>query len=117
MSFLWDRQTDRDIEDAKQRNGPMTERQEGEIRDALEANRERFEAWRKLIPDARTSSRQRQIWTPNGLMTLIYCTNCGAGGGAVTNDTPFIHFYCEKCRHLAAGLPEVPEPVVRPKEA
>ena len=22
--------------------------------------------------------------------------------------------YCDKCKHLAAGLPEIPEPLVRP---
>jgi len=82
--------------------------------DWTKENQAQFEAWRRLIPDAGCQRTQRQVWTPMGLMTLIYCTNCGAPGGAVTQHSEFVHYYCDKCKHLAAGLPEIPEPLVRP---
>jgi len=79
-------------------------------------NQAQFEAWKRLMPSSLLSRTQRTVWTPMGLMTLIFCSNCGASGGAITAPTEFVHYLCDDCKHLAAGLPEIPEPIVRPQE-
>ena len=86
-----------------------------EIRMACE---ERFEAWRKLLPDSRCRNRQRQRWSPLGLVTEIFCMNCGRSGGAVSNDVPDVFYVCRDCAATHGGLPvpEVPEELIRPQK-
>ena len=68
-----------------------------------------FEAWRKLIPDARTQRPIGQVWSPLGLITRIYCLNCGKNIGGVYGEPSFVHVLCDKCRDSKGGLPGMEE--------
>src|SRR5213592_4827873 len=89
-----------------------------EVRMAAE---ERFEAWRKLLPDSRLREQHRQVavMTPIGPAILIFCLNCGRPGGAVREDCPFAFYICPSCAETHGGLPapEIPEELMRPLTA
>jgi hypothetical protein len=95
-------------------------KQEYEIRMARE---ERFEAWRRLIPDSRcqrTTDRQI-VATPMGLVQRIYCINCGQSGGAVTysSELPDVTYICKSCAATHGGLPipEIPDAELHTRRA
>ena len=76
-----------------------------------------FEAWRKLIPDSRMKTKRLEVMTPLGMAVLIFCINCGRGGGAITTNIPFADYQCPACleRFGPLPLPQIPEELVRPQ--
>lgn len=69
------------------------------------------------LPDARLSTTNRKtICGPVGIMSRVYCVNCGGPGGLVTEDwCQSIFFLCDKCAEKYGeidGAVEVPEEVV-----
>ena len=81
-----------------------------ELRMACE---ERFEAWRKLLPDSRLRNRHISLPSPIGEVVPIFCLNCGTSGGAVTKhpDLPEVVYICRSCAETHGGLPvpSIPE--------
>ena len=76
-----------------------------------------FEAWRKLIPDSRMKTKRLEVMTPMGMATLIFCINCGRGGGAITTNIQFADYQCPPCleRWGPLPLPQIPDELVRPQ--
>jgi hypothetical protein len=89
-------------------------RQPGESKGDYERRMERaglFEAWRKSIPDSRMREVRLTRMTPLGEVELLFCLNCGAGGGAVKVDPArnlVAQYICQACAATHGGLP-VPE--------
>lgn len=67
------------------------------------------------LPDARLSSTNRNTFCgPVGLMSRVFCVNCGAPGGAVTEEWASEVFYlCDSCADKLGPLPclQVPDAV------
>ena len=84
-----------------------------EIRMAYE---ERFDAWRRLLPSSRMTTKHATVMSPIGMVELIYCINCGRGGGAVTANVPDVMYLCQSCADTHGGLPapEIPAELVQP---
>ena len=90
-------------------------------RDIRMAYEERFEAWRKLLPDSRLRTRATTIASPIGQVTRVYCINCGRPCGAVTTlpDPSVAIFLCQSCaeRYGTLPVPEIPPDLIAQKEA
>lgn len=86
----------------------------------LRENADRFATWLKLIPDSRMRRSVGQVSSPIGLITRIYCLNCGKNCGGVYGEPAFTHVLCDACRDRLGGLPGMEEvkfePDVQPKE-
>lgn len=80
----------------------------------------------EALPDARTRMRET-ICGPCGLMSRVYCVNCGADGGLITEEWAESVFYlCDKCSHYgiaaealsqAADALQVPEGLLKGQQA
>jgi hypothetical protein len=83
--------------------------------DARQEARTLYEAWWKLIPDARVSpTRRRTVWGPLGEMTDCFCVNCGRPYGLVTVAVvEHVFVLCNACFEKHGHLPmqEVPPEV------
>jgi hypothetical protein len=66
---------------------------------------ELFETWRKLLGDSRCRMPRGQIQSPLGLITPIYCLNCGRCCGGVYGTVPTTAVLCDPCRERWGGLP------------
>lgn len=69
------------------------------------------------LPDARLSPTNRKTFCgPFGIMSKVYCINCGASGGAVTEEwAAQVVYVCDDCEVKVGkfmGQP-VPDEVVR----
>lgn len=68
------------------------------------------------LPDSRLSHHRTTICGPCGLMSRVFCINCGADGGLVTEAWAVrISYLCDDCflTHGALPMPQVPDSVVR----
>lgn len=68
------------------------------------------------LPDSRCKERNTRQG-PAGIMSKVYCANCGADGGLITEEFAAKVFYlCDRCAETYGKLPdsmEVSEAVVR----
>ena len=73
-----------------------------------------YDAWQRLIPDARLARPTGAIRSPIGSLVPCFCVNCGASGGYVT-EASHVFYLCDGCvaQHGALPLIEVPEELVR----
>ena len=79
--------------------------------DAIEIqheNERRLLLWERSIPDSRLGSTKGQVMSPFGLLTPIFCINCGISCGAVYGDVTYTHALCDACGERWGGLPGVP---------
>lgn len=69
------------------------------------------------LPDSRVKNCRETICGPAGIMAKVYCANCGADGGLVTDEwASHIFFICDDCDHKMGempGLTKVPDAVVQ----
>lgn len=66
--------------------------------------------------DSRLRYHRTTFCGPKGLMSKVFCLNCGADGGAVTEEwAEFVIYICEGCAktHGSPPLPEIPEELIR----
>ena len=86
--------------------------------DAHMAHEERMQAFWKFLPTAKLRNQAITVPSPLGDVVPIFCINCGAPGGAVTQhaaENGVVHI-CRSCAATHGGLPvpEVPDELVRP---
>lgn len=71
----------------------------------------------EILPDSRLRPCDRStICGPAGIMSRVYCANCGADGGLITEEWALQVFYlCDRCAETYGKLPvsQVPDAVVR----
>lgn len=68
------------------------------------------------LPESRLTHHRTTICGPVGLMSRVYCANCGCDGGLITEEWAVKCCYlCDKCAevHGKLPIPEIPESVVR----
>ena len=68
------------------------------------------------LPESRLTHHRTTICGPVGLMSRVYCANCGCDGGLITEEWAAKCFYlCDRCSEVHGKLstPEIPESVVR----
>lgn len=68
------------------------------------------------LPDARRSHYRPTVCGPLGIMAQVYCVNCGADGGLITDEWAENVFYlCDRCAEKYGKFPavEIPEEQVR----
>ena len=70
-----------------------------------------------VLPDCTSRDRRGAVHTPMGWMVPIYCANCGAPGGLVTEESlTFAFWLCTPCFEThgeIAGTYVVPDDVFR----
>jgi hypothetical protein len=74
------------------------------------------------LPDSRLSHHRTTFCGPVGLMSKVFCANCGKSGGAVTEEwAEHIFFICDACAEKGCGsIPgavQIPEEVVKGEQA
>jgi hypothetical protein len=78
-----------------------------------------YACWEKLLPDACLSNRTGGIRGPLGWMERLFCVNCSAPGGYVTEAASFGAFYlCDACvqKHGHLPLPQIPDELIVEEE-
>lgn len=70
------------------------------------------------LPDSRLKYHRTTICGPIGLMSRVFCANCGCDGGLVTEEwAGHIMYICDDCANTCGrqlpGMVEIPEESVR----
>lgn len=69
------------------------------------------------LPDARRSHHRPTVCSEVGIASQVYCVNCGAGGGQITEQwAEHVFYLCDKCAEKygeVAGAVKIPDNVVK----
>lgn len=73
----------------------------------------------EALPEARLTHHRTTICGPIGLMSKVFCVNCGASGGLITEEwAKSVFFVCDACDEKLGKVPcpQIPDAVVQGKQ-